>query len=764
MLNEESIEALIQEMTLEEKAFLCSGGTMFKTKALPRLGIPALTTSDGPHGLRLQKGQQDFMGRNESVPATSFPAECLTGCSFDPALIEKMARLLAQNARHEGVQVVLGPGVNMKRSPLCGRNFEYFSEDPCLAGELGAAYVKGLQEEGVGASLKHFLANNQETRRRMESSEMDERTMREIYAAAFETVVKRARPWTVMAAYNQIDGVYATENAQYLRNLLRKEWGYDGLVVSDWVAVHNRTAAVRGGCDLTMPADAERDRELVEAVKVGVLDEEMLNEAVRNLLRLIAKCQPAAELPQNYDYDAAHKEAVRAAAESMVLLKNEGNTLPIQKGQKVALIGKFAQQTRFQGGGSSKVNPYRVSSLLEAAGVEADPDLTYFEGFGFGQNPDEEKERAAAAGAQAADVAIVFAGLPEAMESEGFDRWVMKLPICQNRLIEKVCAVQPNTIVVLQNGGAVEMPWVEKPKAILEAYLGGEGAAEAIWAVLTGAVNPSGRLAETFPLRYEDTPAYLTWPGEGSRVEYTEGVYIGYRWYATRKMPVLFPFGHGLSYTTFAYSDLKVSSSQYKAGETVEVCVTVTNTGDRAGKEVVQLYVGVDPLTMGVKRPIRELRRFAKVALQPGESKTVNFSLDKRAFAIWDKDVHDWRVPGGTYFVEICKNAQEVLLSQPIQAENEYLSTGQVYDMMTPIIDIEEHPVGAAFLRKVMPVVEAMIARLGQTNTEMPYGELMPYGNGLKAEPLMTLKRLAPTIPQKEWDEFLQKINEEGEK
>lgn len=495
--------------------------------------------------------------------------------------------------------------------------------------------------------------------------------------------------------------------------LLRKEWGYDGLVVSDWVAVHNRTAAVRGGCDLTMPADAERDRELVEAVKVGVLDEEMLNEAVRNLLRLIAKCQPAAELPQNYDYDAAHKEAVRAAAESMVLLKNEGNTLPIQKGQKVALIGKFAQQTRFQGGGSSKVNPYRVSSLLEAAGVEAAPDLTYFEGFGFGQNPDEEKERAAAAGAQAADVAIVFAGLPEAMESEGFDRWVMKLPICQNRLIEKVCAVQPNTIVVLQNGGAVEMPWVEKPKAILEAYLGGEGAAEAIWAVLTGAVNPSGRLAETFPLRYEDTPAYLTWPGEGSRVEYTEGVYIGYRWYATRKMPVLFPFGHGLSYTTFAYSDLKVSSSQYKAGETVEVCVTVTNTGDRAGKEVVQLYVGVDPLTMGVKRPVRELRRFAKVALQPGESKTVNFSLDKRAFAIWDKDVHDWRVPGGTYFVEICKNAQEVLLSQPIQAENEYISTGQVYDMMTPIIDIEEHPVGAAFLRKVMPVVEAMIARLG---------------------------------------------------
>lgn len=760
-MQENRFRELLSQMTLEEKAGLCSGETMFETKAVERLNIPSIRMADGPNGVRRQTGAEDFMGTNESVPATCFPSACCTGSSFDVALLERLGHCLGQNAREEGVHVLLGPGVNMKRSPLCGRNFEYFSEDPYLAGVLGTAYVKGVQAEGVGASLKHFLANNQETRRRTQSSEMDERTMREIYAPAFEMIVENAKPWTVMASYNKIDGIYATENAEYLRELLRNEWGYQGLVVSDWAAVHDRVAVLKGGCNLTMPGEKQTDYQIVEAVKNGTLSEEMLDEMCLGMLELVFKCREQEENQRKqsmpYDYEAMHEMATEIAGESMVLLKNDDHILPLEKEKKIALIGKFAEEVRYCGGGSSKVNPYKVKNILEAADVQNHDNITYTEGFGFGQYTDNEKLEEAVRAAKNADIAVIFAGTPAAMEAEGFDRWTMKLPICQNELIEKVCVVQPNTVVVLQNGSALEMPWIEKPKAVLEAYLGGEGTAEAIWNILTGKVNPSGRLAETFPLRLEDTPAYLSWPGEGNRVEYPEGIFIGYRYYESRRQPVLFPFGYGLSYTEFTYADLNV----WKNGENVSVSVKVTNNGEIFGKEVVQVYVAPDLNGMNVIRPVRELKYVTKVALEPGESKRIEFELDRRAFAIWDKATHQFRVPGGEYAIQIGASARDILLEEKILMENEYQRNGYVYDIMSPICDVAEHPEGRAFLDSIMPMVNAVIARMPQAKAmnEMPYAELRSKNTGLLSEPLQTLQRMLPNISKEQWKELLEKLN-----
>lgn len=642
----ERIKELTAQMTLEEKASLCSGETTFRTKAVERLGIASIELADGPHGLRRQVGAQDFMGKNESIPATCFPAECALGSSFDKALAAEVAETMAEQWKAAGVQVILGPGINIKRSPLCGRNFEYYSEDPLVSGTLGAAFVKAAQEKGIGVCLKHFAANNQECRRRTENSQPDERTMREIYASAFEKVVKEAKPWSVMASYNRINGVYATENADYLKTLLRDEWGFDGAVVSDWAAVHDRTAAVRSGCALTMPGDAAHDNEIVEAVREGRLDEKELDARCEELLGLIFRCagsdakecagdclEKSAPECEDEIFERGHALARRAAAESMVLLKNEGNILPLSPRARIAVIGTFAKEPRYQGSGSSRVNAWRVPSLPEVtAGME---NVRYYDGTLSDVQEDKEKRKEAVAAAKDADVAVILAGVPSVMESEGFDRWTMKLPECWNELIEAVCAVQPKTVVVLENGGAVEMPWANRPAAILEAYLGGEAVNEAIWDVLTGRINPSGHLAETFPLRLEDNPSYLFWPGEGDRVEYPEGVFVGYRYYTSKKAEVLFPFGHGLSYTSFAYSDLTVSRNTYKAGEKLKVSVNVKNTGERAGRALVQLYVGTSLGDTGVRRPIRELRAFEKIFLEPGESKKVEFQLDRRAFSYY---------------------------------------------------------------------------------------------------------------------------------
>lgn len=752
---------LVAQMTLEEKVSLCSGADMFATQEIERLGIPAIHMADGPHGLRKQEGAQDFMGKNGSVTATCFPAACLTGAGFDSALLERMGHMLGKICRAKDVQVLLGPGINIKRSPLCGRNFEYFSEDPLVSGTLGTAYVRGLQAEGVGASLKHFFANNQETRRRTQSSNLDERTMREIYLSAFEQVVKEAQPWTVMSSYNKVNGTYVNETSGFCKNLLKGEWGFEGMMVSDWAAVHDRVAAVKAGCALTMPGDKENDVLLSEAVHDGVLSMEELDECCTDIVALVLHAKENYHPDTAYDFEEAHTFAKQIAGECMVLLKNEGQLLPISSSQKIAVIGRFAVEPRYQGAGSSKVNPYRVSVMPEV--TAAFPNVVYADGFGMGDAVDEALQSQAVELAKWADVAVVIAGLPPVMEGEGYDRWVMKLPKCQNDLIEKVCEVQKNTVIVLQNGGAVEMPWADKPKAILEAYLGGEAVSEAIWEVLTGEIAPSGHLAETFPKRYEDTPGYLTWPGEGDSVPYTEGVFVGYRYYESRGMEVLFPFGHGLTYTEFSYSDLNLSQDTFVSGETITAQVTVTNKGNRPGKALVQMYVGTDVGAMGIRRPIRELRGFEKVFLMPGESKPVVFKLDKRSFAHWDMEAKDWRIAGGRYEVQIGASASDILLRAAVNAENEYLPTGKIYDIMTSIGEVSKHPIGKAFMAKVQPMVDAIIAKMGMGSgiqQSMPYAELRPKEAGFLSEPMQTVKRMLPNVSEKEWDELFRQMNQ----
>ena len=764
-MKQEEIKALVKSLTLEEKAALSSGAATFRTKAVERAGIPAIEMMDGPHGLRKQVGEQDFMGQNESIPATCFPAACAVGSSFDRELAARVAGAMAEQWQAEDVEVILGPGINIKRNPLCGRNFEYYSEDPFVSGALGSAFVQAAQEKGTGVCLKHFLANNQEYRRRTQSSEMDRRTLREIYAAAFERVVKEAKPWSVMAAYNKLDGVYATENADYLKKLLREEWGFDGAVVSDWAAVHDRAAAIKGGCALTMPGDAGHDFQVVDAVKDGSLPEEELDARCAELLELVFRCEDAKKdyADRNCEkreiLEEAHQLARHVASESMVLLKNEGGLLPFSPRDRIAVIGCFAKDARYQGGGSSRVNAYRVPTMPEV--TKSFENVSYYDGTASDVEADPERLREAVAAAKEADIAVIFAGVPPVMESEGFDRWTMKLPRCQNELIQAVCEVQPKTVVVLENGGAVEMPWVKEPAAILEAYLGGEAVNEALWDVLTGKVNPSGHLAETFPLRLEDNPSYLYWPGEEDRVEYREGVFVGYRYYTSLDRKVLFPFGYGLSYTTFGYSNLMVDSDSYRAGETLTASVHVKNMGEKAGKELVQLYVGASLGDTGVRRPVRELRGFEKVFLAPGEEKKVTFRLDKRAFAHWDRDVDDWRVAGGDYEIQIGTSAEDIVLRQPVKVEDEYIETGRKYNIMTPVCDAAKHPEGKAFLDQIMPRVNAIISRVGMDKARkaMPYQELMPKSMRMMTEPLQTLMRMLPDIPETEWQALFERMN-----
>ncbi len=755
---ETKAKEIVATLTLEEKASLTSGGETFSTKEVP--AVESLRMADGPHGLRKQEGAQDFMGKNESRVATCFPAACCSGSSFDVEVAKKMGQALGKNAQEQDVEVLLGPGINIKRSPLCGRNFEYFSEDPYLAGSMGSAYVKALQEEGVGASLKHYVANNQETRRRTSNSKVPERAMREIYLPAFEQVVKEAKPWTVMASYNKVDGTYLTENRKYLVDILRGEWGFDGMVVSDWAAVHDRVAAVKGGCALTMPGDALHDHEIVEAVKNGLLDESLLDEACQELVALILKAKDNKK-EVTYDYDKGHELAVDLAKESLVLLKNESQILPLKEEQKVLIVGGFASQPRFQGAGSSRVNPYKVKTMPEV--TENCSNVSYVEGFSAEADIyDEALAKEAVAAAKDADVVVVMAGLPAIMESEGFDRYVMKLPECQNRLIAEIAEVQKNTVVVLENGGIVELPWADDVAGILEAYLAGEGACEAIWSVLSGETNPSGHLAETFLINYEDSASYLTWPGEGNEVTYGEGVFVGYRYYSSKNTPVRFPFGHGLSYTDFAYENLQVEKDTYTAGEEVEVRVDVKNTGKCAGKALVQLYVGCKKGATSINRPVRELRRFEKVNLQPGESKTVTFTLDKRCFSYWDEGAHAFRVPGGDYTIEICQDAATVLLQQALTVEDEFMPSGQVYDLMTPIVDVKKNPVGKEFMDEVMPMVNAVIAKMGMDKAakQLPYAAEAPKEMGLLSEPLQTIKRMLPMVPQERWDRLFKEMNE----
>ena len=625
------IKKVISEMTLEEKASLCSGADFWHTKAVERVGIPAVMVSDGPHGLRKQARQGDHLGVNDSIEAVCFPTACASAASFDRELIRQIGQGVGDACQREEVSVVLGPAVNIKRSPLCGRNFEYFSEDPYLAAEMAVGLIEGVQSRGIGTSVKHFAANNQEHRRMSSNSVVDERTMREIYLPAFEAAVRRARAWTVMCSYNRINGVYASENHEYLTDILRGEWGFDGYVVSDWGAVSDRVAGIAAGLDLEMPSSGGvNDRRIVEAVRAGRLDEKLVDLAVERILTVNERYLQNKKPDTGWDMEAQHSLARRLAAECMVLLKNEDGALPLREGRSLAVIGKFAAEPRYQGGGSSHINSFKVTGLMDALeGVER---VTYAQG--YDTERDEIQDRLideAIAAARGADVAVIVAGLPDSFESEGYDRAHMRMPDCQNALIERVAEANPNTVVVLYNGSPVEMPWLGKVKAVIEAYLGGQAVGGATKDVLFGNVNPCGRLPESFPLKLEHNPSYLTYGGEEDMAVYNEGVFVGYRYYDKKQMEVLFPFGFGLSYTSFEYRNLRVSAESISDTDTLTVSVDVENTGALPGKEVVQLYVGDREST--VFRPVRELKGFEKVSLAPGEIKTVTFTLDKRAFA-----------------------------------------------------------------------------------------------------------------------------------
>ena len=692
------IKTLVSQMTLEEKAGLCSGDDFWHTKAVERLGIPRTMVSDGPHGLRKQDDQADHLGINDSIKAVCFPAACATAASFDPEMIRAMGEAIGDSCQHEKVSVVLGPAVNIKRSPLCGRNFEYYSEDPYLAGRMATAMIQGVQSRNVGTSIKHFALNSQEHRRMSSSSEADERTIREIYFPAFEMAVKEAKPWTVMCSYNRINGVYASEDPWLLTEVLRKEWGFEGYVVSDWGAVSDRVAGVAAGLDLEMPASGGvNDRKIVEAVKAGQLDEKLVDQACERILNIVYRYLESAKPETPWDKEGQHRQAAEIAAECMVLLKNEGDLLPLDKEDEIAFIGEFAAKPRFQGGGSSHINSFKTTGALEAAeGLK----IVYARGYSVERDEATDADIAeAVSAARKAKTAVVFAGLPDSYESEGYDRSHMRMPDCQNKLIEAVAEANPNTVVVLHNGAPVEMPWIGKVKAVLEAYLGGQAVGEAVVRVLFGDANPCGHLPETFPLKLEDNPSFLYYGGEGNATEYREGVFVGYRYYDKKKMDVLFPFGYGLSYTTFEYSGLKLSADRIRDTETLTVTVTVKNTGKRAGKAVVQLYVGDSESTP--IRPVRELKGFSKVALAPGESREVSFDLDKRSFAYWNQAIHDWHVETGVFTIEAGSSSRELPLRETVEVEST-VELPRHYTLDSIFMDVMADPKAAPIMREYM--------------------------------------------------------------
>jgi beta-glucosidase len=671
----------VSELTLEEKASLCLGSDFWRTAAVARLGIPAIMVSDGPHGLRAQVGGGDHVGLLASAPATCFPTASALGSSWNPELFRSVGAALAREAKRLGVSVVLGPGINMKRSPLCGRNFEYVSEDPCLAGELATAMVQGTQTNGVGTSLKHYAANNQEDDRLRVSAEVDERALREIYLPAFERVVTSAQPWTIMCAYNKINGTYASEHYWLLTEVLREEWGFQGLVVSDWGAVHDRVAALRAGLDLEMPPNlGVSDAAVVAAVRDGSLDESILDETARRVLHLVDRSQPALAEDVSFDVDEQHALARRAAQESAVLLKNDGDVLPLQPevGSMVAMIGEFARTPRYQGAGSSQVNPTRVDTALDemTSALAGRAEVRFAAGFGVGTTDSDEQLLAEAVDlARQADHVVVFLGLPAEEESEGFDRTHLDLPANQLMMLQALAQVHERPIVILANGGVVRVStWEGQVSAILECWLSGQAAGGAAVDLLLGAANPSGKLAETIPVRLQDNSSYLNFPGEEGIVRYGEGIFIGYRAYDKIVQHVSYPFGFGLSYTTFRISDVDVSTTGSVADGDLAVTVTasVSNIGQRAGAEVVQVYVG--DVEASVARPLRELKGFAKVHLEPGETKQVSCELGERAFAFWSQRFRQWVVESGEFMIAVGNSSRHLATTKTITLDAPQLS------------------------------------------------------------------------------------------
>jgi beta-glucosidase len=706
------VVSLIGQLTLEEKASLCLGSDFWHTRSIQRLGIPAIMMSDGPHGLRKQADEADHLGLSGSVPATCFPTASALGSSWDVDLLRDVGEALAREARTQHVGVVLGPGINIKRSPLCGRNFEYFSEDPVISGVLGTAMVEGIQSQGVGASLKHFAANNQETDRLRVSADIDERPLREIYLAGFERVVRQAQPWTVMCAYNKVNEVYASQHRQLLTEVLREEWGFKGLVVSDWGAVHDRVAALAAGLDLEMPPNlGVSDAQIVDAVHAGELDESLVDAAVARVLSLVNRAIPSGPTQASFDVDAHHGLARSAAQSCAVLLKNVDGILPLRlsAGSQIAVIGEFARTPRYQGAGSSQVNPTRIDvALVELrAGATRGADVSFAPGYAIVKT----EEDAALLGeavelARDADTVVVFLGLQAGDESEGFDRTAMDLPANQIALINELATVNPEIVVVLVNGSAVRVAdWDHHAKAVLECWLSGQAGGGAIADLLLGVANPSGRLAETLPLRVEDNSSYLNFPGDSGHVRYGEGIFVGYRGYDARNQNVSYPFGHGLSYTTFDYTDLiaRVTGSHEHGDLKISVTCTVTNTGARAGKEVVQVYVG--DIQASVTRPVRELKAFAKVSLEAGESTTVACELGSRDLSYWSVKVHDWVLEAGEFEIAAGASSRDLRLTAVVD-----IAAPRIAEPLGPMSTLHEwlaDPAGSVALRAAFGTDEA---------------------------------------------------------
>lgn len=749
------LDKIVTALTVEEKASLCSGKDFWTTKVVERLGILSWMMTDGPHGLRKQRSDAEQVGLHDSVPATCFPSGAGLASTWSRELLEEVGQALGRESKAERVGVILGPAVNIKRSPLCGRNFEYLSEDPYLAGELAKHHIMGVQSQGVGTSIKHFAANNQEKSRMLIDAVVDERTLREIYLPAFETAVKEAQPWTVMSSYNKLNGVYASENHWLLTEVLKEEWGHTGMVVTDWGACNDRVAGLRAGEDFEMPGNGgATDEEIVAAVKDGSLPVAILDAAVRRILDVTFRVLDNMDPKAVYDAKAHHALARRVATESMVLLKNEGALLPLKGRKNVAFIGAFAKTPRYQGGGSSHIKPTQIDDALEEARklVGASCDIRYAAGYSLASDQSDAALLAEArVAAAAADAAVLFIGLTESIESEGFDRADMKLPPSHAALIEEVLKVQKNVIVVLSNGAPVEMPWIDAVSAVLEGYLGGQAWGGAVADILFGRACPSGKLAETFPRRLEDNPSYLNFPGEAKKVEYREGLFVGYRYYDAAKVEPLFPFGYGLSYASFEYSNLRLDKSAMRDTDSLGVSLEVVNAGQVEAMEVVQLYVGDE--TASVIRPKRELKGFSKVSLKPGERKTVSFSLDKRAFAFWSPAHGDWIVETGRFEIAVGSSSRDLRLRAAVSVESTARDL-RVWDFNASLGEVEGHPRGAAFAQKVKPRFAAVFGTYEPNSPEAAMMETM-----IGEMPLRNLMRMGGTVSREEIVELLATMN-----
>lgn len=732
-------EEIVGSLSLEQKAGLTSGHDFWTTKEAP--GVPAIMLTDGPHGVRKQDAESDHLGLAGSVPATCFPPAVALGSSFDADLLHRVGAALGEEARAESVGVLLGPGINIKRSPLCGRNFEYLSEDPLLSGVLGAALVNGLQSQGVGASLKHFAANNQETDRMRVSADIDERPLREIYLRGFQRVVQDAQPWTVMCSYNRINGTYASQDPWLLTSVLRDDWGFSGLVVSDWGAVVDRVASLSAGLDLEMPSSSGRtDADLVAAVAAGELDESILDTAASRVVALVQKAVAGARTQATYDRDAHHDVAREAAAASIVLLKNDG-VLPLAPSASVAVVGHVAKASRYQGAGSSLINPTRLDNALEEIRALANVEVPFAEGYSEEGESSAQQKAEAVAVAKTAETVLLFLGVPASQESEGFDREHLELPPAQVELLDAVLGANPRTVVILSNGSVVRLSgFADRVPAIIEGWLLGQAGGQATAQVLYGVVNPSGRLAETIPLRLEDTPAYGNFPGEHGHVRYGEGLLVGYRWYDARTMDVSFPFGHGLSYTTFHYEG--VSADVDHAGITVRL--TVTNTGDRDGAEVVQVYTGL--ASSSVARAPRELKGFTKVYLAAGESRIVEVAIRREDLAYWDTRMSGWIVEGGQYTLDVGASSRDIRASGSAHVPGDEIRVQLTTD--SSISEVMAHPVAGPIITAAMatgsnagmmsdPAILKMLA-------SAPIGRMMGFpGSGVEPEQLEQLLAMA---------------------